>query len=107
MNIFSMFHEKDDLGRSTKDWSMTRVVVFMFACTFCGTVIRFGFEHVSWAVACVMMVDMLALPIIWLFDSLSSWFSTPSGKLLIEKALALVPNKVETKIESTVSNAQV
>jgi hypothetical protein len=107
MNIFSMFHEKDDFGKSTRDWSMTRVVVFMFACVFCGTTIRFGFEYITWPVACVMLIDMLALPLIWLFDSLASWLSTPSGKQLIEKALALIPNKVETKIESKVSNAQV
>lgn len=109
--MLSMFKEKDciiETGKvTTTCWSMTRVVAFLFALSYCGVLITnaANAHQISWPFCALGIVIVLAVPLQALFKYIQVWFTSSPGqklvKILLEK-VALSPTvssstTIETK----------
>jgi hypothetical protein len=111
----SMFMEKE--AGMAKAFSMTRLVAFMFAFTYCAVLFKNeeNAHLIGWPFCSLGVVIVLAVPLQCLFKYLQVWFtSSPGQKLLrellakISPALALPANTtatVETKATTITSVA--
>jgi hypothetical protein len=110
INPFSMFMEKD--GTARPFFSMTRVVAFLFAITYC--VVLYKNENnahlIGWPFCSLGVVIVLAVPLQALFKYLQVWFTSSPGQKLLRDLLAKIspsigqPNTtatIETKATTT------
>jgi hypothetical protein len=84
-HFLSMFHDADGSG----EWSMTRVVAFMFAIVVCLGIVRMGMQDhlhdVGWPFVALGVITLVAVPIQALFRMVEQYLrSKPGGKLLEE-----------------------
>src|SRR6185295_9925890 len=109
INPLSMFSEKDGTARGA--FSMTRLVAFLFATTYCYVLIKNAANaHViGWPFCTLGVVVVLAVPLQSLFKYLQVWFTSSPGQKLLHVLLAkvaptlgaLAPNTTATTETST------
>lgn len=89
MKLFTMFCEKD-----LKDcpWSMTRVVAFLFALTYCFSTVMYALagKDIGWPFCVLGVVTVLAVPLQSLFRYLQQLFASSPGQKLLRDLLAKV-----------------
>jgi len=82
----TMFTERKEAG----ELSMTRVIAWMFAVTYCFVLIKnaSNAHAIGWPFCALGVVVVLAVPLQALFKSLQKWVSTPPGKKAVETLLS-------------------
>lgn len=100
--MLSMFKEKDNQA-DVLHWSMTRVVAFLFALTYCWTLIRYALKAVDigWPFCALGIATLLAVPLQALFKYLQIWFTTSPGQKLLQTLLSKVSGATLTSPAST------
>lgn len=107
----SMFIEK---GETPPVLSMTRVVAFIFAVTYCYALILFAQrgKDFGWPFCVLGVVTVLAVPLQAMFKYLQVWFTSSPGQKLLRDLLAKVsgatltaPAASTTKTEVTTTTA--
>ena len=88
-NPFSMFYDEPD-AHGVRDWSMTRVVAFLFTVTYCTVLWKNASNThlMGYPFMWLGIVTLLAVPIKMLFSSLQEWFSLSPGQKLMTTMLA-------------------
>jgi hypothetical protein len=84
----SMFMEKDT--GSMKVFSMTRLVAFIFAVTYCFVMYKNAANAhlIGWPFCALGVVIVLAVPLQTLFKYLQTWFTSSPGQRLLRDLLA-------------------
>lgn len=108
MNPLTMFSEKDSTY-SASHFSMTRVVAFMFAATYCYVLIRnsVNAHAIGWPFCLLGVAALLAVPLQSLFKQLQSWVMTPPGKKVVEALLSKVATATEGAVVTAIGSASV
>lgn len=80
---FTMFAEKDSAGVTA--WSMTRVVAFLFALTFCSSMIFYALKAsaIGWPFCVLGVVTVLAVPLQAMAKAIQAYLTTRQGQKLI------------------------
>jgi hypothetical protein len=96
----TMFHDDDGA------WSMTRVVAFVFALTYCAATFRYasGGKEINWPWCALGVVTLLAVPLQALFRYIQEWFSSSPGQKLLgalmEKVTTVVAGSTSTTVHT-------
>ena len=100
-NPLSMFHEKVE---EKETWSMTRVVAFLFAGTYCYATVRYsmGAKDINWPWCALGVVTLLAVPLQALFRYVQEWFSSSPGQKLLGALLEKVTTMAAGSTSTTV-----
>jgi hypothetical protein len=104
-NPLSMFHDDPDAD-GVRDWSMTRVVAFLFAMTYCIATVRYAenTKDINWPWCVLGVVTLLAVPLQALFRYIQEWFSSsPDQKLLgtlLEKVTTIAAGSTSTTVHT-------
>ena len=111
-HFLSMFHDADGSG----EWSMTRVVAFMFAIVVCFGIARMGMQdqlhQVGWPFVALGVITLVAVPVQAMFRMIEQYLkSKPGAKLLeelIKKGAGMIGINVPggTTVETKVSTGQ-
>jgi hypothetical protein len=85
--FLSMFHDADGSG----EWSMTRVVAFMFAIVVCFGIARMGMQdqlhQVGWPFVALGVITLVAVPIQAMFRMIEQYLRSKPGTKLLEELL--------------------
>ena len=98
-----MFHEKTAGGDV---WSMTRIVAFLFAGTYCYATIRYAAlgKDINWPWCALGVVTLLTVPLQALFKYLQEWFSSSPGQKLLgalmEKVTTMAAGSTSTTVHT-------
>jgi hypothetical protein len=102
-NPFSMFTEKQGSGAPL---SMTRVVAFLFAVTYCVTLYTYGKKAfaINWPFAALGICTLLAVPLQAIFGWLQHWLASRPGNALLAKLVEKFLPGAGSTVASTVSS---
>lgn len=84
-NPLSMFYDEPNAD-GTREWSMTRVVAFFMAVTYCGVMWKdaLSIHLMGYPFMWLGIVILMAVPFKMLFTYIQQWFtSSPGQKLLL------------------------
>lgn len=100
-NPLTMFHEK---AKEANPWSMTRVVAFMFAVTYCVTLYVYGTKAfaINWPFAVLGVCTLGAVPLQGMLTYLQNWIASAPGRALTAKLLEKVIPGAGSTVASTV-----
>jgi predicted Co/Zn/Cd cation transporter (cation efflux family) len=102
INPFSMFTEKQGAGTPL---SMTRVVAFVFAITYCIALTTYAQKAfaINWPFAALGIITLLAVPLQSIFTYLREYIASTPGRALLAQAIEhFVPGPIGTTVASTV-----
>lgn len=102
-NPLSMFHDKQTPGAPL---SMTRVVAFLFAITYCLALHTYATKAfaINWPFAAIGVCTLLAVPLQAIFTYLQQWLTTRPGSAMIEKLVDKFLPGSGAMVASTISS---
>jgi hypothetical protein len=86
--------------------SMSRVIAFMFAVTYCYSLVllaRGGHEPAGWPFACLGIVTVMVVPLQALFKTVQAWLASAPGKALLQKAIEKFAGSVVPGLGTTLT----
>jgi hypothetical protein len=104
----SMFHEKSSSGNP---YSMTRVVAFLFALTYCAVLYKNSnnFHILGWPACALGVATLLAVPIQAMCRALQSYLESSPGQrllhVLLEKVSPSLAAGITTETTATTATA--
>lgn len=100
MNPLSMFKEKDGQNDVL---SMTRVVAFLFAVTYCYSLVLYAKKgaEFGWPFCVLGVVVTLAVPLQAMFKYLQLWLATSPGQAVLRDLLSKLSGTVLSSVPTT------